>query len=78
MRWLDGITDSMDEFEQTPGDSEGQESLVCCSPWGLDTTQQLNNNTIASPGGATWDPGNPKLDHVVSNSISDLENAGHS
>ena len=24
MRWLDGITDSMDESEQTPGDSEGQ------------------------------------------------------
>ena len=22
------------EFEQTPGDSKGQESLVCCSPWG--------------------------------------------
>ena len=22
------------EFEQTPGDSEGQESLVCCSPLG--------------------------------------------
>ena len=22
------------EFEQTPGDSEGQRSLVCCSPWG--------------------------------------------
>ena len=21
------------EFKQTPGDSEGQESLVCCSPW---------------------------------------------
>ena len=21
------------EFEQTPGDSEGQRSLVCCSPW---------------------------------------------
>jgi len=34
-RWLDGITDSMDvfEFEQTPGDSEGQGSLACCSPW---------------------------------------------
>ena len=22
------------EFEQTPGDSEGQGSMVCCSPWG--------------------------------------------
>ena len=35
------------EFEQTPGDSEGQGSLACCSPWGckeLDTTQRLNNN----------------------------------
>ena len=31
MRWLDNITD----FEQTLGDSEGQGSLVCCSPWGF-------------------------------------------
>ena len=23
------------EFEQTPRDSEGQGSLVCCSPWGF-------------------------------------------
>ena len=33
-------------FEQTPGDNEGQGSLVCCSPWGrkqLDVTEQLNN-----------------------------------
>ena len=22
------------EFEQTSGDSEGQRSLACCSPWG--------------------------------------------
>ena len=22
------------EFEQTPGDDEGQGSLMCCSPWG--------------------------------------------
>ena len=32
MKWLGSITDSMDEFEQTPGDNEGQGSLVCCSP----------------------------------------------
>jgi len=34
MRWLDGITIQR-EFEQTPGDSEGQGSLACCGPWGL-------------------------------------------
>ena len=31
------------EFEQTPGDGEGQGTLVCCSPWGhkqSDTTEQ--------------------------------------
>ena len=35
------------EFEQIQGDSEGQGSLVCCSPWGCkesDMTDWLNNN----------------------------------
>ena len=30
------------EFDQTPGDGDGQESLECCSPWGhkeSDTTE---------------------------------------
>ena len=34
------------EFEQTPGDTEGQGILACCTPRGLeesDTTQQLND-----------------------------------
>ena len=32
---MDGIVDSTNvEFEQTPGDSEGQGSLAYCSPWG--------------------------------------------
>ena len=35
------------EFEQALGDSEGQGSLACCSPWGRkesDMTEQLHNN----------------------------------
>ena len=35
------------EFEQAPEDSERQQSLVCCIPWGreeLDTSWGLNNN----------------------------------
>ena len=34
MRWLDGIINSVDEFEQGLGDGEGQGSLVCCNSWG--------------------------------------------
>ena len=33
------------EFEQALGVGDGQEILVCCSPWGykeLDMTEQLN------------------------------------
>ena len=36
------------KFEQTPGESEGQGSLTCCSSWGhrgLDMTEQMNNQT---------------------------------
>ena len=38
--WLSGH-----ELQQTPGDSEGQGSLACCSPWGgkeSDMTERLN------------------------------------
>ena len=48
MRWLDGITDSMDEFDQALGVGDGQGSLVCCSPWDCkesDTTEPLNRLT---------------------------------
>ena len=37
------------EFEQAPGDGDGQGGLACCSPWGcqeLDTTERLNNNKM--------------------------------
>ena len=36
------------KFEQALGNSEGQGSLVCCSPWGHkepDTTEWLKNNS---------------------------------
>ena len=47
------------EFEQTPGDNGGQESLACCSLWGLkesDTTEQLNkdNNQEIVEERGTW------------------------
>ena len=53
MRWLDGITDSMDnEFEQALADDKGQGSLACCSPWGhkeSDTTELLNGTELNFP-----------------------------
>ena len=39
------------EFEQDPGDGEGQGSLVYCSPWGgkeSDMTQHMNNSNRVS------------------------------
>ena len=46
LHWLNGH-----EFEQAPGDGEGQGSLVCCSPRGhkeSDTTEWLNSNNGGS------------------------------
>ena len=45
--WLNGH-----EFEQAPGDFEGQKILACCSPWGRKesyTTEWLNWTNRASP-----------------------------
>ena len=45
------------EFEQAPGDSEGQGRLVCCSSWGgkkLDTTERLNNNASLADNTTTY------------------------
>ena len=55
------------EFEQTLRDSEGQRSLVCCSPWihkESDTTELVNNKKAESTKATNlqWNPG-----HWVSN-----------
>ena len=45
MRWLDGITDSMDMSLGKLGVGDGQEGLACCTPWGRkesDMTERLN------------------------------------
>ena len=41
------------EFEQTPGDGEGQGSLVCCSPWVTKSQTQLDNNNSAAGQGCS-------------------------
>ena len=46
MRWLDGITDSMDmSLGELRGVCDGQGGLACCNSWGSkesDTTERLN------------------------------------
>ena len=50
--WMDEMVDhwlNAHEFEQTPGDGEGEESLACCNPRGYKEpgmTHWLNNTTI--------------------------------
>ena len=56
MRWLDGITDSMDMSLSKLGVGDGQGGLACCDLWGCkesDMTEQLNWTEGYSKDGVT-------------------------
>ena len=57
------------EFEQAPGDGEGQGSLVCWSPWGrkeLDTTEQLTPHSSTLAWKIPWAEEPSKLQSIGS------------
>ena len=42
------------EFEQTLGDSEGQGSVVCCSPWDCRVRHDLETEQQQQPNGISY------------------------
>ena len=61
VRWYHQLSEH--ELGQIPGDSEGQETLVCCSPEAAesDTTERQNNSNegYARVTAASWIPPSP-------------------
>ena len=61
VRWHQRL--SGHEFEQIPGDAEGQGSLGCCTPWGHDlATEHIHGDMFPCPWRIPWteEPGRPQ------------------
>ena len=57
MRWLDGITESMDMSSSKLWEMVKDRSLACCSPWGRkesDVTDRLNTTTTSTSPVVRW------------------------
>ena len=69
MRWLDGTNDSMDEFEWTPGVSDGQGGLACCNSWahrvGHDWATELKRTPYILCSFKTNPQAVPKVTHAL-------------
>ena len=70
------------EFKQAPGDTEGQESSACCSPYGckeLDVTERLNWSLVTIGHQAPLCTGFPRPEFCIRllfTSPGDLPNPG--
>ena len=73
MRWLDGLTDSMDRSLTSLGDGEEWGSLACCGLW----TQQLNNSSLNNNVSSNWATITTVWRHQYFGTLPSLQSSSH-